>query len=227
MARSHSIRRIAALTIVATVASIVAIAQPAQRVDAAKLVADVEALSAPAMEGRRTGTPGSHRAQAFILGRFRDLGLKPFGAGYEQPFSFAQRGGGSLTAANLVGMVRGTARPDEFLLLSGHFSGLLFLQGSGFLGAHVGGFLGQLLLSTALLLGDASLHGGGFGLTAGQFLLLRGGLLLALGLGFLHACFGGATSELGLVRGILSDLEVGHLAWARARAFESTFGFAA
>jgi Zn-dependent M28 family amino/carboxypeptidase len=124
MARSHSIRRIAALTIVATVASIVASAQPAQRVDAAKLVADVEALSAPAMEGRRTGTPGNHRARAFILGRFRDLGLKPFGAGYEQPFSFAQRGGGSLTATNLVGMVRGTARPDEFLLLTAHYDHL-------------------------------------------------------------------------------------------------------
>ena len=123
MRQLHTMR-IVALAMLATVASVTAGAQPARRVDAARLVADVEALSAPAMEGRRTGTPGNQRAQSFILARFRDLGLKPIGPRYEQPFSFEQRGGGALTATNLAGMVRGTARPDEFLLLTAHYDHL-------------------------------------------------------------------------------------------------------
>jgi Zn-dependent M28 family amino/carboxypeptidase len=94
-------------------------AQTAARVDPARLMADVEALSAPAMEGRRTGTPGNQRARAFILERFRALGLKPVGASYEQPFS-----SGDAAAANLVGMVRGTARPDEYLLVTAHYDHL-------------------------------------------------------------------------------------------------------
>ncbi len=111
-------------------------AQSAARVDAARLMADVEALSAPAMEGRRTGTPGNRRAQAFILDRFRELGLKPVGPRYEQKFSFEQRrprGGPNPAseaptvypdATNLVAMVRGTARPDDILLLTAHYDHL-------------------------------------------------------------------------------------------------------
>lgn len=89
------------------------------RVDPARLMADVETLSAPAMEGRRTGTPGSERARAFLLERFRALGLTPIGPGYEQRFS-----SGEASAANLVGMVRGTMRPDEFLLVTAHYDHL-------------------------------------------------------------------------------------------------------
>lgn len=111
-------------------------AAPASRVDAAQLIADVEALSAPGMEGRRTGSPGNHRAQAFILARFRALGLKPVGQSYEQKFSFEHRsiiatvmpGRPAKTAypdaTNLVGAVRGTARPEDILLLTAHYDHL-------------------------------------------------------------------------------------------------------
>jgi hypothetical protein len=106
------------------------------RIDAARLFADVEALAAPSMEGRRTGTEGNKRAQAFILARFRELGLKPIGAGYEQKVSFARRsivgtvmpGGAAKTAypdaTNLVAIVRGTSRPDDVLLLTAHYDHL-------------------------------------------------------------------------------------------------------
>ena len=50
---------------------------PAQRVDPDRLFSDVSALSAPAMEGRRTGTAGNKLAQRLIADRFRELGLKP------------------------------------------------------------------------------------------------------------------------------------------------------
>src|SRR5919199_876860 len=56
-----------------------------------QLFRDVQVLSADSMEGRKTGTEGSVRARRFIEGEFKRLGLLPFGASYEQPFSFAAR----------------------------------------------------------------------------------------------------------------------------------------
>jgi hypothetical protein len=94
-------------------------AQSTRRVDAARLIADVETLSSPAMQGRRTGTDGNRRARTFIVSRFRQLGLTPLGATYEQRFTFDGRRG-----ANLVGMVRGTASPEELLLLTAHYDHL-------------------------------------------------------------------------------------------------------
>lgn len=94
-------------------------AQSSRRVDAARLIADVETLSSPAMQGRRTGTDGNRRARTFIASRFRQLGLTPLAATYEQRFTFDGR-----RAANLVGMVRGTASPDELLLLTAHYDHL-------------------------------------------------------------------------------------------------------
>ena len=105
-------------------------AQTAARIDPARLMADVETLSAPAMEGRRTGTPGNQRARAFIVERFRTLGVKPIGQGYEQAFSSGDAG-----AANVAGMVRGTARPDAFLLVTAHYDHLGVRNGATYPGA--------------------------------------------------------------------------------------------
>ena len=105
-------------------------AQVAARIDSARLMADVEALSAPAMEGRKTGTPGNQRARAFIVERFQALGVKPIGGRYEQPF-----GSGDARAANIVGMVRGTARPDNYLLVTAHYDHLGVRNGALYPGA--------------------------------------------------------------------------------------------
>ena len=130
----------AGLVITALLASGHAAPQPAAaRIESARLTADVAALSAPAMQGRRTGTPGNKRAQAFILARFRELGLKPLGESYEQKFSFEHRTPKTTTAypdaTNLVATVRGTARPDDVLLLSAHYDHLGVVNGATYPGA--------------------------------------------------------------------------------------------
>ena len=58
------------------------------RIDADRLMRDVQSLSAPEMEGRLTGTPGNKRAQAFIAAQFKEIGLEPLNATFEQKFSF-------------------------------------------------------------------------------------------------------------------------------------------
>ena len=117
------------------------------RIDGTRLFATVQALSAPGMEGRRTGTPGNHRAQAFILARFRELGLQPLGGGYEQKFSFVHRSViGTVMpgrpakqpypdATNLVAIVYGTAERDAFLIVSAHYDHLGVRDGQTFPGA--------------------------------------------------------------------------------------------
>ncbi|HET7695789.1 MAG TPA: M20/M25/M40 family metallo-hydrolase [Vicinamibacterales bacterium] len=105
-------------------------AQAPAAVDAVSLMNDVEALSAPSMQGRRTGTPGNLRARAYVASRFRELGLQPLGRSFEQRFT-----AGGRAAANIVGVVRGTARPDEFLLLTAHYDHLGVRNGVVYRGA--------------------------------------------------------------------------------------------
>ncbi len=98
----------------------------AQRSDQAQLLADVRTLASPAMEGRLTGTPGHAMAQRYLLQRFQDLGLKPFGTSYVQPFSFTGKRDKTAypNAANLVGFIPGTKSPERFMVISAHYDHL-------------------------------------------------------------------------------------------------------
>jgi Zn-dependent M28 family amino/carboxypeptidase len=104
--------------------------------DAVSLVNDVKALTGPGMDGRLTGSPGNHRAQAYILQRFKQIGLEPVHGSYEQKFSFVHHSIKGLVlpgrpftttypdATNLVGALRGSSDPDSWLIISAHFDHL-------------------------------------------------------------------------------------------------------
>lgn len=89
---------------------------PAQRFPHQQLLEDLRLLSAPDMEGRAVGSPGSLKAQAYLKGRMAALGLKPVLATYEQPW---QRGGRS--GVNLLGKLTGTTQPDKVIVIGGHY----------------------------------------------------------------------------------------------------------
>ena len=74
------------------------------------LLADVRTLASAEFAGRRTGTAGNRLAQAYITRRFEQIGLKPFGASYAIPFTFA-----GTRAVNLVGHIRGSAHPERYM----------------------------------------------------------------------------------------------------------------
>jgi len=60
---------------------------PATRITADGLRADVSALAADSMEGRAPGTPGEQRAVAYLARRFQEIGLEPVvGDSYLLPF---------------------------------------------------------------------------------------------------------------------------------------------
>jgi Zn-dependent M28 family amino/carboxypeptidase len=112
------------------------------RVDTERLLEDVRTLASPGFAGRKTGTDGSRKAQAFLQARFEALGLKPFGAGYAQPFAFTHT---SIkepankteypSAANYIGYIPGSQAPERFMVISAHYDHLGVRDGKLYPGA--------------------------------------------------------------------------------------------
>jgi len=85
------------------------------------------------MQGRATYSPGIEMASLFIEGEFKKAGLEslPGLPGYRQPFTTVGRRIrplDSVTSAenprflhNVVGMIRGSSKPDEYVVFSGHY----------------------------------------------------------------------------------------------------------
>ena len=104
-------------------------------VDAPKLLRDLETLSSDAMEGRLTGTPGSAKARAYIVQRFKDVGIQPIGDSYERPFTFMGRGRCRANRHQFIGVVQGRRDPSKFIVVTAHYDHLGVRNGQTFNGA--------------------------------------------------------------------------------------------
>ena len=105
------------------------------QVDANQIFRDVEVLSADSMQGRLAGSPGSEKARAYLIERFKQAGIKPLGDTFERPFTFSTRAGGDRHGTNLVGVIRGTRQPDRYLVVSAHYDHIGVRNGEVFNGA--------------------------------------------------------------------------------------------
>jgi Zn-dependent M28 family amino/carboxypeptidase len=85
--------------------------------DTAALMRMVRVLAADSMEGRAAGTPGGARARVWLLERLRAIGVARLGDSLTYAFPLARGGEG----VNLIGVVRGTATPERYLVLSAHY----------------------------------------------------------------------------------------------------------
>jgi hypothetical protein len=103
-----------------------------QRLDHAAIIETNRKLSAAEFEGRAVGTEGGRKAQEYIASRFRAMKLHCFTTDCRMPFTRWQRsrlhqlifGKDEIKpndAANVMGYVRGTAAPGEYLVVSAHF----------------------------------------------------------------------------------------------------------
>ena len=97
--------------------------QPVPALDSARLIADLSALAADSMEGRRIATPGGARARAYLLRAFTRIGLAPVRDSFPAPF-VAKTRAAELIGVNLVGMIRGTKHADRYLVVSAHYDHL-------------------------------------------------------------------------------------------------------
>lgn len=117
------------------------------RIDERLLLADLKALSDPAMEGRKVGTPGGARARAYLLQRYRAIGLEPVGSSFEQAFTFTPGRGIAfwrarfwqtrqpVSGVNLIGRITGSSEPDQVIVISAHYDHLGVRGGQVFTGA--------------------------------------------------------------------------------------------
>lgn len=104
--------------------------------DAAVLLEDMRVLASPQMEGRRMGTPGHARAQAYLRQRFAEVGLAPFGDSLGVPFRYVPRGGTEEEdGTNFVGIVRGTEGGNRYILVLAHYDHLGIRNGEIYHGA--------------------------------------------------------------------------------------------
>jgi hypothetical protein len=125
-----------------------AAAAPVAAVDSARLMRDISVLAHDSMEGRLVGTPGSERAQRFLLQRFTEIGLQQFGGTHAHPFTFA-REGQQIRGVNIVGFVRGSALPERYIVVTAHYDHLGVRNGQIYVGAddNASGTAGLLALA--------------------------------------------------------------------------------
>ncbi|MGK9233544.1 M28 family peptidase [Inquilinus limosus] len=126
---------------------------PSAIIDSAALLQDVRLLSADDMEGRGTGTAGIEKARAYLAERFRQVGIRPFGASYDQPFSGRNRRGVEVSGTNLVGYLPGTGAEQRYIVVTAHYDHLGIHSGRIYNGADDNASGTAALLALAEYLG--------------------------------------------------------------------------
>ncbi|WP_109699763.1 M20/M25/M40 family metallo-hydrolase [Chitinophaga deserti] len=105
----------------------------AQQADVKEVSRIISALAADSMMGRMTFSPGIEKASVFIEAEFAASGLEklPGASSYRQPFAMKGRTiypadsltlvPGAKSLHNVVGLIRGRSKPDEYVIFSGHY----------------------------------------------------------------------------------------------------------
>ena len=84
-------------------------------------------LSSDDMQGRKTGTPGIEKAAKYIESEFKRIGLKTYDTlnDYRQTFTFTnRRSKQEITASNIIGVLEGKSKKDEYVIISAHYDHL-------------------------------------------------------------------------------------------------------
>ena len=84
-------------------------------------------LASDDMEGRRSGTPGIEKAAKYIEGEFKRIGLSTYDTlkDYRQTFTFTnRRTQKEITTSNIIGVLEGKSKKDEYVIVSAHYDQL-------------------------------------------------------------------------------------------------------
>ncbi len=107
--------------------------EPVRILDSAQIIQDLAFLASDSCAGRKPGTRGHLLAEEYIINRFRRAGIDSFG-NWRQPFELAD-GGVKVSCNNLLGYVKGTTQPDQYIVISAHYDHLGVLDGKIYHGA--------------------------------------------------------------------------------------------
>lgn len=84
-------------------------------------------LASDEMEGRKSGTPGIEKAAVYIENEFKRIGLTTFSGlkTYRQTFTFKnRRTKENITSSNIIGVLEGKSKKDEYVIISAHYDHL-------------------------------------------------------------------------------------------------------
>tara|TARA_B100000767_G_scaffold134462_1_gene127578 strand:- start:1094 stop:2092 length:999 start_codon:yes stop_codon:yes gene_type:complete len=84
-------------------------------------------LASDEMEGRKPGTSGIEKAAKYIENEFKRIGLTTFEGlkAYRQTFNFRdRRSKKEITSANIIGVLEGNSKKDEYVIISAHYDHL-------------------------------------------------------------------------------------------------------
>jgi len=84
-------------------------------------------LASDEMQGRKSGTEGIEKAAKYIENEFKRIGLTTFDGleTYRQTFSFTpRRSKEEITSANIIGVLEGKSKKDEYVIISAHYDHL-------------------------------------------------------------------------------------------------------
>ncbi len=96
--------------------------KPEPKLNTDQLITDLKVISSDEMEGRLVGTEGNAKARAYIISRFEEIGVAPFGDGYAHPFTFKRRSGAEVQGNNVLAMIPGET--DSVIVISAHYDHL-------------------------------------------------------------------------------------------------------
>ncbi|RPD96756.1 M20/M25/M40 family metallo-hydrolase [Aureibaculum marinum] len=101
--------------------TILAVSNEVIDIDTVTVKKHLYALADDAMEGRKAGTPGIEKAAQYIENEFERIGLTPFSGlkTYRQNFKEKE-----LDLFNLIGVLEGKSKKDEYVLISAHYDHL-------------------------------------------------------------------------------------------------------
>lgn len=98
-----------------------------KEIKAEDLKKNLYVIASDEMEGRDTGSPGQKKAGEYMINYYKSLGIsypKALGSYYQKvPADFMKkRGGGNLPdSENILAFIEGSEKPDEIVVISGHY----------------------------------------------------------------------------------------------------------
>jgi hypothetical protein len=98
-----------------------------KEIKAEDLKKNLYVIASDEMEGRDTGSPGQKRAGEYMVNYYKGLGIsypKALGTYYQKvPSDFMKkRGGGNLPdSENILAFIEGSEKPEEIVVISGHY----------------------------------------------------------------------------------------------------------
>ena len=86
-----------------------------------ELLRNIQNLSSDAFQGRRIGTKGGIKAKNYIINTFTKKGIRSLKKEtYEQTFFFNHKGK-SYKGTNVLGVIKGTAYKNKYIVISAHY----------------------------------------------------------------------------------------------------------